>query len=115
MNNVLDRSSIQTGSALNSTKNTGDGFKQSERAVRRYGGVASRTQNAIANGGGGGFGSGFKNSLGSIAKFGSLFSSTSSKVQRGQRGMALGNSAFLQSFKYLLPSLVVYQLVGGGR
>lgn len=113
VNSVLDRSSIQTGSALNATKNTGDGFKQSERAVRRYGGVASRTQNAIANGGGGGFGSGFKNSLGSIAKFGSLFSSTSNKVQRGQRGMALGNSAFLQSFKYLLPSLVVYQLVGG--
>lgn len=113
VNSILDRSSIQTGSALNATKNTGDGFKQSERAVRRYGGVASRTQNAIANGGGGGFGSGFKNSLGSIAKFGSLFSSTSNKVQRGQRGMALGNSAFLQSFKYLLPSLVVYQLVGG--
>ena len=113
VNSVLDRSSIQTGSALNATKNTGDGFKQSERAVRRHGGVASRTQNAIANGGGGGFGSGFKNSLGSIAKFGSLFSSTSNKVQRGQRGMALGNSAFLQSFKYLLPSLVVYQLVGG--
>ncbi|MGL5897118.1 MAG: phage tail protein, partial [Lactococcus lactis] len=35
------------------------------------------------------------------------------KVTQGTRSMSMGNNAFLQSMKYLLPSLIVYQLIGG--
>lgn len=112
VNNALGQSSIQTGSAVNGANMTGSGLKQSERAVSRYGGVFNRMSNAIAHGAGN-VGNGLKNSLGFIGKFGSLFSNTSNKVTRGTAQMTLGTSAFGQSMKYLLPSLIVYQLIGG--
>lgn len=112
VNNALGQSSIQTGSAVNGANMTGSGLKQSERAVSRYGGVFNRMSNAISHGAGN-VGNGLKNSLGFIGKFGSLFSNTSNKVTRGTAQMTLGTSAFGQSMKYLLPSLIVYQLIGG--
>lgn len=112
VNNALGQSSIQTGSAVNGANMTGSGLKQSERAVSRYGGVFNRMSNAIAHGAGN-VGNGLRNSLGFIGKFGSLFSSTSNRVTRGTAQMTQGTGAFGQSMKYLLPSLIVYQLIGG--
>lgn len=112
VNNTLGQSSIQTGSAVNGANMTGSGLKQSERAVSRYGGVFNRMSNAIAHGAGN-VGNGLRNSLGFIGKFGSLFSSTSNRVTRGTAQMTQGTGAFGQSMKYLLPSLIVYQLIGG--
>lgn len=112
INNTMSQSSIQTGSAANGASQTGSGLKQSERAVSKYGGVFNRMSNAVSHGFGG-MGSGLKTSLGYIGKFGSLFSSSSNKVTAGNRNMMGSTNAFGQSMKYLLPSLVVYQLIGG--
>lgn len=68
--------------------------------------------NSISHGAGG-IGNGLKNSFGILDKFGNLFSRNSNKVTQGTRSMSMGNNAFLQSMKYLLPSLIVYQLIGG--
>ena len=112
INNTMSQSSIQTGSAANGAAQTGSGLKQSERAVSKYGGVFNRMSNAVSHGFGG-MGSGLKTSLGYIGKFGSLFSSSSNKVTAGNRNMMGSTNAFGQSMKYLLPSLIVYQLIGG--
>lgn len=112
INNTMSQSSIQTGSAANGAAQTGSGLKQSERAVSKYGGVFNRMSNAVSHGFGG-MGNGLKTSLGYIGKFGSLFSSSSNKVTAGNRNMMGSTNAFGQSMKYLLPSLVVYQLIGG--
>lgn len=112
INTALGQSSIQTGSATSGATMTGSGLKQSERAVSKYGGVFNRMSNAISHGFGG-IGNGMKTSLGFIGKFGSLFSNSSKKVTTGNNQMMRSTNAFGQSMKYLLPSLIVYQLIGG--
>ena len=112
INSVLAQSSMATGSAVGGIKKTGSGFRQSERAVKQYGGVFNRMSNSISHGFGT-IGKGVNSSLGFFGKFGGLFTRNSRKVTEGTRGMTRGNSAFLQSMKYLLPSLVVYELLGG--
>lgn len=103
---------MATGTAAAGASMTGSGLKQSERAVSKYGGVFNRMSNSISHGAGG-IGNGLKNSFGILDKFGNLFSRNSNKVTQGTRSMYMGNNAFLQSMKYLLPSLIVYQLIGG--
>lgn len=112
VNSALGQSSIQTGNASSGASVTGTGLKQSERAVSKYGGVFNRMSNAVSHGFGS-VGNGLRNSLGFIGKFGSLFSSNSNKVTAGTNRMTGSTNAFGQSMKYLLPSLVVYQLLGG--
>ena len=112
INSVLSQSSMATGTAAAGASMTGSGLKQSERAVSKYGGVFNRMSNSISHGAGG-IGNGLKNSFGVLDKFGNLFSRNSNKVTQGTRSMSMGNNAFLQSMKYLLPSLIVYQLIGG--
>lgn len=112
VNSALGQSSIQTGNASSGASMTGTGLKQSERAVSKYGGVFNRMSNAVSHGFGS-VGNGLRNSLGFIGKFGSLFSSNSNKVTVGTNRMTGSTNAFGQSMKYLLPSLVVYQLLGG--
>lgn len=112
INSVLSQSSMATGTAAAGASMTGLGLKQSERAVSKYGGVFNRMSNSISHGAGG-IGNGLKNSFGILDKFGNLFSRNSNKVTQGTRSMSMGNNAFLQSMKYLLPSLIVYQLIGG--
>lgn len=112
VNSALGQSSIQTGNASSGANMTGTGLKQSERAVSKYGGVFNRMSNAVSHGFGS-VGNGLRNSLGFIGKFGSLFSSNSNKVTAGTNRMTGSTNAFGQSMKYLLPSLVVYQLLGG--
>lgn len=112
VNSALGQSSIQTGNASSGASMTGTGLKQSERAVSRYGGVFNRMSNAVSHGFGS-VGNGLRNSLGFIGNFGSLFSSNSNKVTAGTNRMTGSTNAFGQSMKYLLPSLVVYQLLGG--
>lgn len=112
INSVLSQSSMATGTAAAGASMTGSGLKQSERAVSKYGGVFNRMSNSISHGAGG-IGNGLKNSFGILNKFGNLFSRNSNKVTQGTRSMYMGNNAFLQSMKYLLPSLIVYQLIGG--
>lgn len=112
VNSVLGRSSMATGGAEIGAARVGSGLKQSERAVSKYGGVFNRMSNSISHGANG-IGNGFKKSSGLISKFGSLFSRTSRKATQDTQGMTRGNNAFLQSMKYLLPSLIVYQLFGG--
>ncbi|MGF2111612.1 phage tail protein [Enterococcus casseliflavus] len=112
VNSALGQSSIKTGNASSGASMTGTGLKQSERAVSKYGGVFNRMSNAVSHGFGS-VGNGLKNSLGFIGKFGSLFSSNSNKVTAGTNRMTGSTNAFGQSMKYLLPSLVVYQLLGG--
>lgn len=112
INLVLSQSSMATGTAAAGASMTGSGLKQSERAVSKYGGVFNRMSNSISHGAGG-IGNGLKNSFGILNKFGNLFSRNSNKVTQGTRSMSMGNNAFLQSMKYLLPSLIVYQLIGG--
>jgi len=112
VNFALGQSSIQTGNASSGASMTGTGLKQSERAVSKYGGVFNRMSNAVSHGFGS-VGNGLRNSLGFIGKFGSLFSSNSNKVIAGTNRMTGSTNAFGQSMKYLLPSLVVYQLLGG--
>lgn len=112
VNSALGQSSIQTGNASSGASMTGTGLKQSERAISRYGGVFNRMSNAVSHGFGS-VGNGLRNSLGFIGKFGSLFSSNSNKVTAGTNRMTGSTNAFGQSMKYLLPSLVVYQLLGG--
>lgn len=112
INSVLSQSSMATGTAAVGASMTGSGLKQSERAVSKYGGVFNRMSNSISHGAGG-IGNGLKNSFGILDKFGNLFSRNSNKVTQGTRSMSMGNNAFLQSMKYLLPSLIVYQLIGG--
>lgn len=112
VNSALGQSSIQTGNASNGASMTGTGLKQSERAVSKYGGVFNRMSNAVSHGFGS-VGNGLRNSLGFIGKFGSLFSTNSNKVTAGTNRMTGSTNAFGQSMKYLLPSLVVYQLLGG--
>ncbi|ARE21234.1 phage tail protein [Lactococcus lactis] len=112
INSVLSQSSMATGTAAAGASMTGSGLKQSERAVSKYGGVFNRMSNSISHGAGG-IGNGLKNSFGILDKFGNLFSRNSNKVTQGTRSMSMGNNAFLQSMKYLLPSLIVYQLIGG--
>lgn len=111
INSVLSQSSMATGTAAAGASMTGSGLKQSERAVSKYGGVFNRMSNSISHGAGG-IGNGLKNSFGILDKFGNLFSRNSNKVTQGTRSMSMGNNAFLQSMKYLLPSLIVYQLIG---
>ncbi len=111
INAVLSQSSMATGTAASGASMTGTGLKQSERAVSKYGGVFNRMSNSISHGAGG-IGNGLKNSFGVLGKFGNLFSRNSNKVTQGTRSMSMGNNAFLQSMKYLLPSLIVYQLIG---
>lgn len=108
VNAVIGQSSMATGSAGAGVKS---GIGQSDRIKSRRGGVFNRMSNSIAHGGGG-IGDGFKKSLGIVSRFGGLFSRTSRDVSNGTRGMAMGNNAFLQSMRYLLPSLIVYQLLG---
>lgn len=112
VNSALGQSSIQTGNASSGASMTGTGLKQYERAVSKYGGVFNRMSNAVSHGFGS-VGNGLRNSLGFIGKFGSLFSSNSNKVTAGTNRMTGSTNAFGQSMKYLLPSLVVYQLLGG--
>ena len=112
INSVLGQSSMATGTAAAGASVTGTGLKQSERVVSKYGGVFNRMSNSISHGTGG-IGNGLKNSFGLLGKFGGLFSNTSKKVTQGTRSMSMGNNAFLQSMKYLLPSLIIYQLIGG--
>ena len=108
VNAVIGQSSMATGSAGAGVKS---GLGQSDRIKSRRGGVFNRMSNSIAHGGGG-IGDGFKKSLGIVSRFGGLFSRTSRDVSNGTRGMAMSQNAFLQSMKYLLPSLIVYQLLG---
>lgn len=112
VNSALGHSSIQTGNASSGASMTGTGLKQSERVISKYGGVFNRMSNAVSHGFGS-VGNGLRNSLGFIGKFGSLFSSNSNKVTAGTNRMTGSTNAFGQSMKYLLPSLVVYQLLGG--
>lgn len=111
INSVLSQSSMVTGTAAAGASMTGSGLKQSERAVSKYGGVFNRMSNSISHGAGG-IGNGLKNSFGILDKFGNLFSRNSNKVTQGTHRMAMGHHAFLISLKYLLPSLIVYQLMG---
>lgn len=108
VNAVIGQSSMATGSAGAGAKS---GLGQSDRIKPKRGGVFNRMSNSIAHGGGG-IGDGFKKSLGIVSRFGGLFSRTSRDVSNGTRGMAMSQNAFLQSMKYLLPSLIVYQLLG---
>lgn len=110
INSALGQSSIQTGSAADTASMTGSGLKQSERAVSKYGGLFNRTSNSIAHGSGA-IGNGFKNSLGFIGKFGSLFSGLSNKVNKGSNDVKKYSGAWGQTFRYLLPSLIAYQLI----
>lgn len=111
INTALGSSSIRTGDAVDGATKTGAGMKQSERAVSRYGGVFNRMQNALSHGSRG-LGNGFKDSLGFVSKFGSIFSLTSNKVNRGTQGMSRRTGQLGQSIRGLLPSLIVYQLIG---
>ncbi|MUN86531.1 transglycosylase SLT domain-containing protein [Enterococcus faecalis] len=111
INTALGSSSIRTGDAVDGATKTGAGMKQSERAVSRYGGVFNRMQNALSHGSRG-LGNGFKDSLGFVSKFGSIFSLTSNKVNRGTQGMSRRTGQLGQSMHGLLPSLIVYQLIG---
>ncbi|MDG4961490.1 transglycosylase SLT domain-containing protein [Pseudolactococcus raffinolactis] len=108
VNAVIGQSSMATGSASAGAKSA---LGQSDRATPKRGGLFNRMSNSIAHGAKG-VGNGFKNSLGIISKFGGLFTRESDKVTRGNRNMAMGGNAFAQSMKYLLPSLIVYQLLG---
>lgn len=108
VNAVIGQSSMATGSAGAGAKSA---LGQSDRATPKRGGLFNRMSNSIAHGAKG-VGNGFKNSLGIISKFGGLFTRESDKVTRGNRNMAMGGNAFAQSMKYLLPSLIVYQLLG---
>ncbi len=110
VNSALGQSSIQTGNASSGASMTGTGLKQSERAVSKYGGVFNRMSNAVSHGFGS-VGNGLRNSLGFIGKFGSLFSSLSNKVNKGSHDMKKYSGAWGQTFRYLLPSLIVYQLI----
>ncbi|WP_251870123.1 transglycosylase SLT domain-containing protein [Enterococcus italicus] len=110
INNALGQSSIQTGGAADTASMTGSGLKQSERAVSKYGGLFNRTSNSITHGSSG-IGNGFKNSLGFIGKFGSLFSGLSNKVNKGSNDVKKYSGAWGQTFRYLLPSLIAYQLI----
>lgn len=107
INNALGQSSIQTGGAADTASMTGSGLKQSERAVSKYGGLFNRTSNNISHG----IGNGFNSSLGFIGKFGSLFSGLSNKVNKGSNDVKKYSGAWGQTFRYLLPSLIAYQLV----
>ncbi|HGW6167053.1 TPA: phage tail protein [Enterococcus faecalis] len=111
INTALGSSSIRTGDAVDGATKTGAGMKQSERAISRYGGVFNRMQNALSHGSRG-LGNGFKDSLGFVSKFGSIFSLTSNKVKRGTQGMSRRTGQLGQSMRGLLPSLIVYQLIG---
>lgn len=111
INSVLSQSSMATGTAAAGASMTGSGLKQSERAVSKYGGVFNRMSNSISHGAGG-IGNGLKNSFGILGKFGSLFGNTSKKMNHDMSGMTRGNNAFGQSLRYLLPTLIVYQLFG---
>lgn len=111
INTALGSSSIRTGDAVDGATKTGAGMKQSERAVSRYGGVFNRMQNPLSHGSRG-LGNGFKDSLGFVSKFGSIFSLTSNKVNRGTQGMSRRTGQLGQSMRGLLPSLIVYQLIG---
>ena len=111
VNSVLGQASMATGSAASGVNMAGSGLKQSERAVSKYGGVFNRMSKSISHGAGG-IGNRLKNSFGLLNKFGNLFSRNSNKVTQGVRNMSMGNNAFLQSMRYLLPSLIVYQLIG---
>lgn len=108
VNAVIGQSSMATGSAGPGAKSD---LGQSDRATPKRGGLFNRMSNSIAHGAKG-VGNGFKNSLGIVSKFGGLFTRESDKVTRGNRNMAMGGNAFAQSMKYLLPSLIVYQLLG---
>lgn len=108
VNAVIGQSSMTTGSAGAGAKSA---LGQSDRATPKRGGLFNRMSNSIAHGAKG-VGNGFKNSLGIVSKFGGLFTRESDKVTRGNRNMAMGGNAFAQSMKYLLPSLIVYQLLG---
>lgn len=108
VNAVIGQSSMATGSAGAGAKSA---LGQSDRATPKRGGLFNRMSNSIAHGAKG-VGNGFKNSLGIVSKFGGLFTRESDKVTRGNRNMAMGGNAFAQSMKYLLPSLIVYQLLG---
>ena len=108
VNAVIGQSSMATGSAGAGAKST---LGQSDRATPKRGGLFNRMSNSIAHGAKG-VGNGFKNSLSIVSKFGGLFTRESDKVTRGNRNMAMGGNAFAQSMKYLLPSLIVYQLLG---
>lgn len=108
VNAVIGQSSMATGSAGAGAKST---LGQSDRATPKRGGLFNRMSNSIAHGAKG-VGNKFKNSLGIVSKFGGLFTRESDKVTRGNRNMAMGGNAFAQSMKYLLPSLIVYQLLG---
>ena len=108
VNAVIGQSSMATGSAGAGAKSA---LGQSDRATPKRGGLFNRMSNSIAHGAKG-VGNGFKNSLSIVSKFGGLFTRESDKVTRGNRNMAMGGNAFAQSMKYLLPSLIVYQLLG---
>ena len=108
VNAVIGQSSMANGSAGAGAKSA---LGQSDRATPKRGGLFNRMSNSIAHGAKG-VGNGFKNSLGIVSKFGGLFTRESDKVTRGNRNMAMGGNAFAQSMKYLLPSLIVYQLLG---
>lgn len=112
VNSILGKSSIQTGSAVNGVSKMNSGFAQSERTISKYGGTFNRVSNAVSHGFGK-LGNGLKGSIGLIGKFGNLFSKNSNKVTSGNNRMMGSNTAFAQSMKYLLPSLIVYQLLGG--
>lgn len=112
VNSILGKSSMQTGSAANGVSKIGSGFAQSERTISKYGGTFNRVSNAVSHGFGK-IGNGLKGSIGLIGKFGNLFSKNSNKVTSGTNRMTGSNNAFAQSMKYLLPSLIVYQLLGG--
>ena len=108
VNAVIGQSSMANGSAGAGAKSA---LGQSDRATPKRGGLFNRMSNSIAHGAKG-VGNGFKNSLSIVSKFGGLFTRESDKVTRGNRNMAMGGNAFAQSMKYLLPSLIVYQLLG---
>ncbi|KAJ76044.1 Phage tail length tape-measure protein [Enterococcus faecalis AZ19] len=111
INTVLGSSKIRTGSAGDGATKTGAGLKQSERALSRHGGVFNRMQNALSHGSRG-LGNGFKDSLGFVSKFGRIFSLTSNKVNRGTQRMSRRTGQLGYSMRGLLPSLIVYQLIG---
>lgn len=126
INNVLGQSSMATGEAAAGARMTGSGLKQSERAVSKHGGLFNRMSNSISHGTGGfdnalkrsngilsKLGNGLRNVVSVLGKFGNVFSRNSNKVSAGNNKMIRGNNAFLQSMKYLLPSLIIYQLIGG--
>lgn len=57
-------------------------------------------------------GQGAEKSKSLFSKFGGVFNRTSNNIAHGSKRMSSGMGAFGQSMKYLLPSLVVYQLIG---